>query len=577
MPTEGLETIRQSGDIYVPFSVDDYRFLSQPQGDTLWCHAWRSGEATGSELFTGDLNLYDNTGNLILEVKGLRIKRAPQKALFRKSFSPTHRLDVMDWKPFTPSQRDTGQWLLAGSEKDPLLEELATILKDKGGSSQILTPKTPISKEQWIQHLEEHIGPWSDVVYFCHQDLIKFEEMDWDDAQRLAADACWGPLALVQALIQKPQKNGPRVWLVTRGAQDTGRMDLTAPHQSSLWGLGRVLSTEHPNLWGGMIDLDPHKDTNASQLFAAISGDHEEDHLCLRADHILCARLKPAEPSQKAMTILGEGTYLVTGGLGGLGLKVTEMLAKRGAGRIVLTGRHGPDEDTRAILRKLEKKGADIMVEKVDVSDVQKMTGLFKSLTRFGPPLKGIIHTAGVIDDGLLTGQTLERFNKVMAPKINGAWNLHQLSRNENLDFFILFSAAAGILGNPGQANYAAANNFMDALAHYRRNKGLPGVSIAWGAWAEAGMAARMTQQNRKRLADQGMGEMEVKWGLAAMDQMANGESAQILALSIDWNLYAKRPGLVSLPVLHCSATLWAPNPNRVLLKLTPSPTWKTV
>jgi myxalamid-type polyketide synthase MxaB len=198
------------------------------------------------------------------------------------------------------------------------------------------------------------------------------------------------------------------------------------------------------------------------------------------------------EPDGESRSCVRAGaSYLVSGGLGALGLRFARWLAEQGAGRIVLSGRRPPSQQAEEAIRALGQLGCRVEVAIADVADPGAVANLAE-LLRNGPELRGVIHAAGVLDDGAVLEQTAQRFETVLAPKAAGAWNLHRFTEKMDLDFFVMFSSASAILGTPGQANYAAANAFLDALAQHRRGLGLPATSVAWGAWAEIGMAARV-------------------------------------------------------------------------------------
>ena len=156
------------------------------------------------------------------------------------------------------------------------------------------------------------------------------------------------------------------------------------------------------------------------------------------------------------------------------------------------------------------------------------------------PPLKGVIHAAGLLDDGLVQNLTWQRFTKVMAPKVQGTWNLHQLTKDLPLDFFVCFSSMAAILGAPGQANYSAANSFMDALVHYRRGLGLPGLSINWGGWGAVGMTARLDTVNQKRLESSGVTLIETERGMQALESLLSESLSQVAVLPVNWSKFLK-------------------------------------
>jgi acyl transferase domain-containing protein/NADPH:quinone reductase-like Zn-dependent oxidoreductase/short-subunit dehydrogenase len=257
------------------------------------------------------------------------------------------------------------------------------------------------------------------------------------------------------------------------------------------------------------------------------------------------ARYFGRRSSGATFRILSEETYLVTGGFGGLGLESARWLAREGARNLVLIGRREPSPEVRTQLDELAHAGVRITVKVCDVADEAQLATAFAEIANSMPPLRGVIHAAGVLDDGVLTGQSWPRFERVMAPKIYGAWNLHRLTASSDLDFFVLFSSVAGIIGSPGQGNYAAANAFMDALAHRRRATGLAALSVDWGTWAEAGMAARLESVDAQRLKDRGLQSIRLEQGFAKLGEMIGLGRAQIVAMHVDWSrfLRAGAPG----------------------------------
>ena len=247
-----------------------------------------------------------------------------------------------------------------------------------------------------------------------------------------------------------------------------------------------------------------------------------------------------AGASPPVQGVRGDSTYLITGGLGALGLLVAQWMVEQGARHLVLMGRRGPSDAAREALRKLEEGGAEVVVAQGDVSQEEDVARVIKALGTPLPPLRGIIHAAGVLDDGVLGQQDWSRFAKVMAPKVEGSWNLHRLTRDRPLDFFVFFSSSASLLGSLGQGNYAAANAFMDALAHHRRAQGLPALSINWGPWAEAGMAATVGGGQQRRWAGQGVRVMEPGEGLRILQKLLllEGAPAQVAVLPIQWGKF---------------------------------------
>ena len=228
-----------------------------------------------------------------------------------------------------------------------------------------------------------------------------------------------------------------------------------------------------------------------------------------------------------------DATYLITGGAGGLGLAVARWMVERGARHLALLGRSGASEVAQEVISELQSAGAQIELLRGDVSQREQMAQVLDRIRQTMPPLKGIIHSAGVLDDGILLQQTPERFQKVMAPKVEGAWNLHSLTLDDPIEQFVLFSSGASVLGSPGQGNYVAANAFLDALAHQRRALGLPATAINWGAWAEVGLATRADRV--KHLTQQGIVPFSPEQGVELLGRILARDEAQLMAVRMEW------------------------------------------
>ena len=236
-------------------------------------------------------------------------------------------------------------------------------------------------------------------------------------------------------------------------------------------------------------------------------------------------------------------TYLVTGGLGGIGCAVAGLLADRGAGAIVLNGRRAPDAAAEETIRGLEKRGITVRVELADMTDAAAVDAMLARMDADLPPLAGVIHSVGVLSDGSLANQSWERFERVLWPKVLGAWHLHRATEDRDLDLFVLFSSAVGVLGSAGQANHAAANAFLDQLAAHRRARGLPGQAIAWGAWSGVGEAEEQRDRIADHLAARGVRWLTPQQGLKAFDQLVSQDPTSGAVMGVDWAAYAESFG----------------------------------
>jgi 8-amino-7-oxononanoate synthase len=238
------------------------------------------------------------------------------------------------------------------------------------------------------------------------------------------------------------------------------------------------------------------------------------------------------ESNQSFLTT--KGCYLITGGFGALGLQVAGWLVEQGAKHIVLLGRNQPSEVAKATINDLKKTETTIQVELADIANKQQINQVIANLKL---PLRGIIHAAGIIDDGLLETLTWERFQSVLAPKVKGTWLLHQATQSQPLDWFVCFSSVASVFGSVGQSNYAAANAFMDNLMQYRRSIGLPGLSINWSIWA-AGMAQELKPLQQKRLSQQGLNAIAPTQGLNILQKLLQQQAKQAIVFPVDWSTF---------------------------------------
>ena len=239
------------------------------------------------------------------------------------------------------------------------------------------------------------------------------------------------------------------------------------------------------------------------------------------------------QPAQLPARFEADATYLITGGLGGIGRAVATWMAEQGAQHLVLMGRGPASKSAQKTLDALRAEGTEVVVARGDVARADQLAAVLESINASMPPLRGVVHAAGTLDDGILARLDERRLRDVMAPKVEGAWNLHALTRDAALDFFMLFSSAASLLGSPGQAHYAAANAFLDALAWHRRAEGRPALSINWGPWAEVGLATRPEQQ--RHLTQHGIEAMPAADGVRTLSYLLPLSATQVAVLRVDW------------------------------------------
>jgi acyl transferase domain-containing protein/NAD(P)-dependent dehydrogenase (short-subunit alcohol dehydrogenase family)/SAM-dependent methyltransferase/acyl carrier protein len=348
--------------------------------------------------------------------------------------------------------------------------------------------------------------------------------------------ACGSTLWLVQALAALDHAKAPSLALVTCGARAVGDVSKVEAAQASVWGMGRVTTVEYPGLRCVRADLDPGQLPEAATLVLRdrlSARGLSEDQLAFRGSECFAPRLVASAASRarhSALSFKPDATYVITGAFRGIGLLTARWMVDRGARRLVLIGRRPPEAEARAVFESLEARGAALTLTQCDVGDREALMRVLDGIDlRF--PLRGVIHSAGALDDAVLAHQTWDRFRNVMTAKVHGAWNLHELTRTQTLDFFVLFSSAAALLASAGQANHAAVNAFMDGLAHRRRSMGLPALTINWGAWRDVGAAERSGTVERLRA--RGVGSIAPEDGIAILEHLMGGNDTQVVALPL--------------------------------------------
>ncbi|ACK70306.1 Beta-ketoacyl synthase [Gloeothece citriformis PCC 7424] len=454
----------------------------------------------------------------------------------------SHGLYQVEWEVKQPindnfSLINPSTWLILADEQG-LGELLGQELEKLGQTCLLIYPENGKGQKETFESLLAEVKQTQQTLGgIIH--LWSLDEVTLTEAQHRG---CESILYLLQTLYE--QEISSKVWIATRGTQRVTLQENSLSHlQGTLWGLSKVVALEYSQYWGGIIDLDPEHDPQEAQFFLSeIFNSQKETYLAFRKGQRYVTRLKKATLTPQKLSLYQEGTYLITGGLGAVGLKVAQWLVKEGAKHLVLMGRSQPSANAQEILNTLEEKGVNLSIVQGDVTELEDINRIFNQIKNSHPPLKGIIHAAGLLKDGILQGLSWESFQQVLAPKVQGTWNLHQASLDLSLDFFVMFSSAASLLGSPGQGNYAAANGFLDAFAHYRHSLGLPGLTINWGALS-AGMATST------RLGVKGLEMIEIESALEMLSSLLTTSTPQVGVLSVKWDSLSEQfPDLLKTP-----------------------------
>ncbi|MER6349025.1 SDR family NAD(P)-dependent oxidoreductase [Streptomyces sp. NPDC001595] len=461
---------------------------------------------TGTDSPVAALTVADETGTPLVTVDDLTLRPLSAEALSAASAQPDGLLRV-DWTPLTGDapEATTDAWAVVG-EPGPAALGLtgATAYPDLAALRGALDAGTPAPAVLVLPYTGETAG-------------------ELPEAARAALRSA---LTDIQTWLADDRLTATRLLAVTRGAVATAPgEDVTDLAHAPLWGLLRSAQSEHP---GRVQLLDAGPDTDPAGLGSALArvAAGGEPQSALRGTDRLVPRLARVRRSEEPLPRWDRGAVLVTGATGTLGAVLARhLVTEHGVRELVLVSRRGPQAPGAAELSdELRELGAEVAIEACDVADRAQLAEL---IDRVGPRLTGVIHTAGVLDDATLEGLTGERLDAVLRPKADAAWHLHDLTRHLGLDAFVLYSSIAGLLGTAGQANYAAGNTFLDALAAHRRAHGLPALSLAWGLWDQSStITGHLADTDLRRLARSGLLPLATDDAMALLDAApAAGES----------------------------------------------------
>lgn len=561
---------------YLPVGVDTITIPGQTAEEMYVLAEITHADA---RLIISDISLCDAQGRILVDIRGFRAQSldaaaglTPERVdqgLYELQWRLSPREDDPEQVPeAAPAGAQPGTWVLftgpsgVGAEVARQLtaagRHVITVspgeVKEPTGTPSggyVLDHARPEHYQRLLRKLA-HETEISTVLHLWSLDIPFSGESTLaalQDGQDLGALSA---LHLMRALSAEATQRLPRVWLVTRTAQAVGETSrpLALP-QSPMWGIGRVIGhQEFTGMWGGLVDLDTGPDDEeARRLIDEITARRGEDQIAFRDGQRYLARLAPSERLTPPFPVAlrGDVTYLVTGGSGALGRVAARYLADRGARHLVLMGRTPvPPRDTwhelpaehaqRDLVDELlrwEASGLRVHCAAVDSADEARLRAWLAEHQRLGrPPIGGVVHSAGVVEDELIPRMSGDTFRRVMRPKADSGWLLHRLFAETPLDFFVLFGSVGSVIASAGQANYAAANAFLDALAEHRRSLGLPALCVSWGPWS-VGMVEKL--QLERMYTRRGIELITPEAGTRILGRLIGQRPAHVVAITADW------------------------------------------
>ncbi len=557
----GLKYASREEGHFLPTACDRVRFAFREERPAYSHVSLLTEKDAGGDSIRADVRIMDENFAPLAELSGLRLQRAgvPNRSAFSRDDTWMYQVRWQS-RPMEavarPVDKGGKNWLILADEQG-FADSLAKLLEMAGDRCRLLhhtevMPGLEAKKNTFQQAVS---GPLDGIIHLWSLDILPERE---ENGRKSAWLGCNSILLLVQALSQS-MAGMPRLWLLTRGAQPVSPGEAVAMEQSPIWGLGKVIGFELPELKCVRVDLDPRQSVaDAAPLVQRqLLEKDREDQIAFRGGDRFVQRLLPFSArgtcASGPLALRKDGTYLITGGRGGLGLATAGWMARHGAAHLVLLGRSEADASTREEIERWRRKGVEIVLARADVSDKAQLRKVFAHMEENLPPLRGVIHAAGVLDDGSLLNLDPSRMKTVMDPKVEGTRNLHRATAGLPLDFFVLYSSATSVLGSPGQGNYAAASSYLDAVAHHRQHLGLPALSINWGPWAEVGLAAEATERLKEQNASTQhlVKVIGIEQGLAILEYLLTTSAPQVMALPFDLkNLIELYPQAAGLPFL---------------------------
>lgn len=578
--------------MYIPAGLESLSIYQKP-GTECWCHVKRN-QSYEEDRLVGDIRVFHMNGTLAAEIRSFTVQRIDSN--FVEHHCIQHFSYETDWQLIDYNPRDMhasladGAWVIFADQQG-VGAALANRIKEHGGKAYVVFPGDCFSKlAEDIYNLNPQEGQQIEqlfhVISEIEQATISTIAFLWNlnfkeeilSAKALVESQVFiqsSLLALSRKLIQHSFVKSSRLWLITSGAQEVEGETAISLAQAPVWGFGRTFSGAYPKQWGGLIDIDPDglNEDNAQFILNEIAVHSDENQIAYRKGVRYAARLERSRSMENepvnSYRYRSDCSYLITGGLGDLGLQVAKRMAEKGAVHLILMGRtqlperlewrYVPKESSIGkkinAIEEIESFGANVYLASVDITDEKQLSDFIHSYQKNGiPAIGGIIHAAGVVKNQSIEQIELQDMMEILKPKIVGSWLLHNYFNEDTLDFFILFSSMTSLISPPRLASYASGNAFLDALARERKLKGLSGLSINWGPWGETGMAVRDTLSNKANRSNQtaGMMNLEIEEGLNAFELVKRSNKKQLAIANIDWKYLQKMfPDATNIPFLE--------------------------
>ena len=530
---------------YVPFSIADIHFFRESDQTDLWCYASLSAEDTNQEdNIVGDLKLISNSGEIVAEIIGFRLRRLKAQALQSSSNDLSGLLYELQWEkipiPAPVVRQENEHWLIF-ADNTGVAQEMQNKLQAQSISCT-LVHGTSIKNEEVISFFETSKNTFRNVVFMSTLDQVE-QRKEANENVKFPSYHCL-ILDLVKFMLSFSGNKHQNLWLVTCDVIDNP--EINTLEQSAIWGMGRVLAREQTSINTYLVDL--HKaDTqeHADILSVLLQAANPESQMAYHQGALWGSRLNltKLDVDSKSLKLKGFGFYIISGGRSTQSELLAHWLFECGARMVVITD--CVDQEAR-YLETTIGENATCVYSNLSTTEMPQVRELMDYLHQDDHGIEGVFILPRSMDDGIVDTMEVERLDKAFTQNTKGAWNLHQATLNDKIEYFVCFSSNAAILGTPGQVNYATSNAFLDQLVHYRRKLGLVGATINWGPWADLGAASKLSKIGQKHMTTQGWEPLKTDRGFSALGSILQSGISQVAVLPVNWEILTNKiPGYV--------------------------------
>jgi acyl transferase domain-containing protein/NAD(P)-dependent dehydrogenase (short-subunit alcohol dehydrogenase family)/acyl carrier protein len=550
----------------VPISIGRLKYCYR-DAESYWCHV-RADNSQQSGV-AGDIEVYNEKGETVFKIEKIMARLTDRDSLLREVDKTGDRLlysvkwmekagNAMDIKA------DSNEKIVLFGNDAPVVNRF----RESFGSYGIDTVKvmqgdgyTELQDDEYVvsctnkgdfekllrRITSRHGNKKYRLVYLSTCDEAAMNQVNSEELRTRAEKDCSGLLYLVQAITELNHIPQMTLKVVTNNVHPLGGAAISI-YQSTLWGFSEVIRLEHPPVWEGILDTDVTMlQSNVDEIIREIKNG-ADGQVVLRDRKRYTPRLakgaeNPGGSDAPAISVRGDAAYMIAGGTGTIGQAYAEYLIEKGAKNIVLLSRSGAEGELLEKVNAWEAGGIHVRLEKADISIEADVTAAVQKLKQDGISVKGLVHAAGTLEDRMIKDQTWRSFERLFETKLRGTYNLHNALKDEDLDFFIMNSSITSVVGNVGQANYAAANYFTDIFAQYRRSLGMPAMSICWGPWAGTGMSVK-NEAAIRNIELKGIRSMSGELGKKMMDRVFHKDFPSVVIADANWELFGERTGV---------------------------------